>query len=301
VTETQRGAAFAVCAYTVWGVNPVYFKWLSSVSPVELLCHRIVWSVVLLAAIVVAMRRGAAVRSVLKHPSQLKWLAVSSVLISINWLVFIWAVQHGRIVETTLGYFINPLLSVLLGVLFFHERIDRLQTVAIAIAAVGVLNEIVQVGVFPWIGLTLALSFGLYGFVRKRVGVEAIIGLGIETSLLAPFALVGLGIMFANGAAAFGTQGATVSSGLIAAGAITSFPLVCFAAAALRLPLSVLGIFQYLSPSLSLAIAVFMFREPFTAANAMTFGCIWSGLVLFTLSAFSTERAVARPESASGS
>jgi len=270
----------------VWGVNPVYFKWLSTVSPIELLCHRILWSVLLLAIITIAMRRLRAARAVLTNPRQLGWLGISSALISLNWLVYTWAVQEGRIVETTLGYFINPLLSVLLGVVFFRESIDRLQTIAIGIAAVGVANEVIAVGVVPWIALTLALTFGLYGFVRKRVGVDSVIGLAVETSMLAPFALAALAVLYTNGTLAFGRQGVTIDLWLAAAGAITSFPLVCFAAAAMRLPLSVLGIFQYLSPSLALLIAIFAYGEPFTTSRAITFGCIWAGLVLFSLSAF---------------
>ena len=287
--DLRTGAAFAVAAYTVWGINPVYFKWLSAVSPVELLCHRVVWSVVLLAVITLAMRRLRVAIAVLSNARQLGWLGVSSLLISINWLVYIWAVQHDRIVETTLGYFINPLLSVLLGVVVFRESIDRLQGIAIVVATVGVLNEVIAVGVFPWIALTLALSFALYGFVRKRVGVDSVVGLAVETSMLAPFALVALAVLYANGTMSFGRQGTTVDLALVAAGAITSFPLVCFAAAALRLPLSVLGIFQYLSPSLALLIAILAYGEPFTPNRAFTFGCIWAGLALFSVSAFRSD------------
>jgi chloramphenicol-sensitive protein RarD len=240
--------------------------------------------------VVVATRRGAELRGVLRSPRRLGWLAASSLLISVNWLVYIWAVQHERIVETTLGYFINPLFSVVLGVAFMHERIGRVQTLAIVIAALGVLNELVRVGVVPWVGLGLALTFGLYGFVRKRVAVDSIVGLGVETALLAPFALAGLGVMTLQGTLIFGTQRTEVDLGLAAAGVVTAIPLVCFAAAAVRLPLSILGVLQYLSPSLALLIAVFAYGELFTSSHAVTFGCIWSGLVLFSASALHSER-----------
>lgn len=290
MNESTRGALYALGAYGTWGVAPIYFVWAKFARPDEMLAHRIVWSVVLLSLLIALQRRWGELRSVVTDGTKLRWLVLSSVLIAFNWLLYIWALQNERIVETSLGYYINPLINVLLGYLFLAERPNPLQWFALTIACAGVANEIANVGSFPWVGLSLALSFGTYGLVRKRVAVGSVMGLTVETVLLVPFATGYFVWLSLTGAAAFGAGSIEHDLGLVAAGVVTAIPLVWFASAALRLSLTVLGVFQYIAPSVALLLAVLVYGEPFRPAQAITFGCIWTALVIFTIAALYDRR-----------
>jgi chloramphenicol-sensitive protein RarD len=288
----RQGVWFALAAYGLWGIAPVYFKFLGFADPAEVVAHRVVWSVVLLAAVITLRGAWGTVRAL--TPPQLGWLAVSGLLISGNWVLFVWAVFNERMLDASLGYFINPLLNVLLGVMFFREWLRPAQRVALVLAALGVANEVVAVGVVPWVGLTLALSFGLYGLVRKRLAVGPAVGLGLETTLVLPLA-AGYLLYAATGGEGSLVRGHPGELALLAAaGPVTVMPLVCFAAAAVRLPLSVLGFFQYIAPSAMFLLAVFVYGEPFRPSQLVTFGCIWAALVIFSWEALYHQRRLQR-------
>ncbi len=278
--DQTRGVWFAFAAYGFWGVAPVYFKWVEFAEPLEILAHRIVWAFVLLVLLVSVRGRWGTVRRL--TPQGVAWLATSATLVTINWGVFIWALQNERIVETSLGYYVNPLVNVVLGGLFLGERLRRWQALAVGLATIGVINEIASVGVVPWAGLALAFSFGFYGLVRKKIMVDSAVGLGVETTLLLPIA-VGYLIVHSFDEASTLASGTTNELLLLALGGfVTVFPLVCFAAAALRLSLTVLGILQYLAPTVTLLVAVYYYGEPLQNSQWITFGCIWLALVIFS-------------------
>jgi len=293
----MAGLAYALGAYLIWGLSPVYFKALSGVPPLEILSHRVAWSVALLAAAVAWSGAFGELRRSLASRRALATLGVTTLLISANWLLYIWAVNSGHLLEASLGYFVNPLVNVVLGVVFLRESLSRPQGVAVALAGAGVLWLLVGYGRFPWISLTLATTFGLYGLLRKSAGLGAVTGLFAETALLAPAALVYLGAGAAAGTGAFG-GGWRTSLLLAAAGAITAVPLVWFALGVRRLRLSTMGFLQYLAPSLQFALAVWLYREPFTRSHLVTFGFIWTSLGLYSWDAVSRLRAVERPRAA---
>jgi chloramphenicol-sensitive protein RarD len=293
VTVDRRGILLALVAYGTWGLAPIYFKLLEQATPLEVLAHRVIWSAVVL--VVLIYLRGQWVSLLRLNRRQVGWLAVSGGLIAFNWLLYVWAIFEARMLEASLGYFINPLVNVLLGVLYFKEWLRPAQKMALALAALGVVNEVVAVGVVPWMGLALAFSFGFYGLVRKRLALDSAVGLGVETALLLPLALGYLAVTGLAGYGAFG-RGAVDELALLAlAGPVTVLPLVCFAAAALRLPLSVLGFVQYLAPSATLLLAVFVYDEPFRLSQLLTFGCIWLALLIFSSEALYHQRRLQRP------
>jgi chloramphenicol-sensitive protein RarD len=299
VSSRSRGLAFALLAYGTWGFFPIYFKALGHVPAVEVLAHRVVWSVVLLAIVTPLVGRWSTALQAL-GPHTRRQVAASAVLIAANWGTYIWAVQAGRVLQASLGYFVNPLVSVLLGVAFLHERLRRLQTWAIALAALGVAALIVDRGELPWLPLTLALTFGLYGLVRKRAGVDPIGGLLAETALLAPLALGFVVLLAARGTGAFG-RGAGTSLLLLAAGPITAVPLVWFASGVRRLPLSTVGLLQYVTPTVQFLLAVLVYGERFTFAHGIAFGCIWTALALYSWDALRAAREGAAPPDADAS
>ena len=247
----------------------------------EVLCHRVVWALAFL--LVLSWRQGqlGAVRSGLRSRRALAILAASTTLLAVNWLVYIWAVVNGRLLEGSLGYYINPLVSVLLGVVILGERLERPVQIAVGIAAAGVLWLALQLGEFPWIPMVLATSFGLYGLMRKLAPVGALAGLTIETALLLPLTGGYLAWAIASGRAAFLAGDRSLDGLLLLAGPVTAVPLLCFAAAARRLPLTTLGFLQYLSPSIQFALAVFVYGEPLTTPRLLAFSCIWAGLAIF--------------------
>lgn len=280
--DLRQGVIFALAAYSIWGIAPVYFKSVAHVPAFEVLVHRIIWSVVFLLLFIGATGRLGKVMAVFKQPRLLGGLVVTALIISLNWLVFIWAVAEGRILETSLGYFINPLISVFLGMVFLSERLRPMQWLALSFAAMGVLYQLIEFGSLPWVGLVLAFSFGFYGLLRKQLVVEAVPGLFIETLIVLPVGLIALGWMQSEGTLVFGHQSLQTDLLLIAAGLVTTFPLLFFAGAARRLALSMIGFFQYLAPSITFVLAVYVYEEPLDSSKLVTFALIWLGLLLFT-------------------
>jgi chloramphenicol-sensitive protein RarD len=283
-TERRRrrqGFVYGLGAYGSWGVFPVYLKAVARAPVLEVLCHRVVWAVPLLLAIAWHQDRLADVRRALRRSRTLALLAASTVLIAVNWLVYIYAVVHGRMLEASLGYYMNPLVNVLLGVLVLHERLQPLERVAVVLAAAGMSWLAIHLGQPPWISLALAVSFGLYGLVRKVAPVGALTGLTVETLLLVPFALGTLAFKLATARAVFLSGDTRLDVLLVLAGPLTALPLLCFAGAARRLPLSTLGFLQYLSPTLQFLLAVLVYGEPFRRAQAGAFAFIWAAIALF--------------------
>jgi chloramphenicol-sensitive protein RarD len=280
--SARAGTVAAVVAFLLWGLFPLYWKLLAAVPAPEVVAHRTAWGLVAVAAWVTLRGRWTDALSVASQPGTIARLAGSAVLIALNWLLYVWAVVHDHVVEASLGYFINPLVNVLLGVLVLGERLSRAQRVAVTLAAAGVAVLTVGHGRLPWIALALAVSFGLYGLARKTVGADAVVGLLWETGLLAPFAAGWLLSLEARGSGVFGPAHPGASALLALGGAVTAVPLVLFALGARSLPLSTVGLLQYLSPSIQFLLAVLVFREPFTTAHAASFACIWVALGVLT-------------------
>lgn len=291
--QRGAGAAFALAAYGFWGFAPLYFKWLGDIDAWQVVAHRVLWTAVLLVPMLGFLGALPRLRAVLADRRRLGGLLLSAVLIGGNWSIFIYAILADRVLEASLGYFVNPLVNLVLGMLFLGERLRPMQWLAVALASAGVINEVVRFGEPPWLGLTLAFSFGFYGLVRKRLAVDSFVGLTVESWVLMPVAIVFLAWNFAAGADQF-TRSAGDALRLTLAGPVTMIPLLCFAAAAVRLPLSFLGFFQYLAPSIMFVLAVTLFGEPFDPVQVFTFGPIWGALLLFTANAVYVQRQMAR-------
>jgi chloramphenicol-sensitive protein RarD len=279
--QTKAGIIFAMCAYSMWGFAPIYFKLLSSIGAAEILMHRVVWSALVLCILVVGLKNIAKVRVAVLSFRVLGTLLVASLLLSVNWLLFIWAVNNDYLLEASLGYYINPLINVFLGRLFLGEVLRPLQKVAVGIAIAGVLILLINYGRLPWVALTLALSFSVYGLLRKQVAVDSIPGLFIETIMMLPAAII-YWLWFATASTSFVSNTTYFNILLICAGIVTTAPLLCFTAAARRLRYSTLGFFQYIGPSIMFCLATFMYNEPLTSARLVTFIFVWSALALFT-------------------
>ncbi len=289
------GIAAAGVAYLLWGVLPAYWKRLGAVPPLEVLSNRVLWSVLVTVAGLAALGRLGDLRAAFRSPRERNGLAAASVFIALNWGLFIWAVQANHIVETSLGYYLNPLINAALGVALFRERLAPAQVAAIALAALGVGVQIVAYGGVPWVALALAGTFTGYGVAKKRTAVPALASLAFETAILVPLALAWLAFGVATPGGALASGDATTRALLVASGPITATPLVAFAAAARRLPFTVLGLFQYVSPTLSLGLAVWAYGEPFTHAHLASFVCIWLALALFTASAWRSRKLLESP------
>ncbi|WP_438764853.1 EamA family transporter RarD [Kushneria sp. TE3] len=291
--EHSAGLLAALGCFSMWGVMPIYFHLIGpSVSPWEILTQRMVWAAVLLTLFVLITRRHERVMAIVRQPRLLLALTASALLISCNWGLFIWAVSSHHVLQASLGYYINPLLNVVLGLIFFRERLRPLQMVAVLLAAAGVMIMVVGFGRVPWVSLMLAGTFGIYGLIRKRIAVDSITGLYIETMLLLPFALLWLGGLYFQQQAVFLQGSVRTDVLLIGCGLITVLPLVLFTMGARRLKLGTLGLMQYLTPTLHLLTGVFLFGEPFNQASLVTFGCIWAGLVLYTVDTLRAQRQV---------
>jgi chloramphenicol-sensitive protein RarD len=282
------GVVYALLAYGTWGLIPAYWKLLVHVPLAELLAYRVAGTVIFSATLLFVLRRLPEVSAALRSSRERRALLAGGVLIAINWGVFIWAVGAERIVETSLGYYLNPIVNVLLGMLLLRERLSRAQGIAVALAATGVAVMLVSHGELPWISLVLATSFGLYGLMHKLTRVRPIAALVVETSALAPLAIGFLTLAVEPVGGAFRGATPTLTALLLATGPLTALPLLWFASAARRLPLSTLGLFQYLAPTLSLLLAVLFYGEPFTGAHGVAFGLIWCALVLYTADALRT-------------
>lgn len=278
--EARKGVAFGLSAYLLWGFLPAYFKLIGEVLPTEVVAQRVLWSVLLLAGLILGAARWDRLRAAFADPKALRILALSALLIGFNWLVYIWAIGAKHVLETSLGYFLNPLVNVVMGVLLLKERLTRAQGLAVALAAVGVAVLAVGAASGLWISLALALSFATYGLLRKIAPVESLEGLTIETVLLAPFAALYLVWLSGTGGMKFGTE-LDLSVLLALGGVVTATPLLLFAAAARRLRYSTLGLLQYIAPTIQFLLAVLAFGEPLTTAHLICFAFIWSGLAIY--------------------
>lgn len=291
----NKGVIYAAAAYVLWGVFPLYWKALSGVPAQQILAHRIVWSLVFVGGMLTLRHNWAWLRPALRQRRIVLTFIASGVLLSINWYTYIWGVNAGFIVETSLGYFINPLVNVLLGYAILHERMRPAQWAAIAVAAAGVIYLTVSYGAVPWIALTLAFSFGTYGLLRKTASLNSAEGLFLETAVLFLPAFGFLLLMERQGTAAFAHSGWTNTLLLIGAGAATSIPLLLFAAGARRITLTTLGLLQYIAPTLQLLIGVLLYNEEFGPARLVGFGLIWTALLLYTVEGISHYRRTHRP------
>lgn len=279
----QKGYWYAVGAYVTWGFFPVYWKWLHQVSALQLIGHRVVWSCVMLLAIIVMSRQWKAFQSSILKKRALLIYAVAGVLIAINWTVYVWAVNSDFILETSLGYFMTPLVSILLGVVVLRERLSAGRWAAIGLAAFGVLYLTFAYGSLPWIALALACSFGTYGLLKKMAPLGAVHGLALETCILFLPALVYLLYENSQGRGAFLHSGITTNLLMIGAGPVTTIPLLLFAGATRRIPLSTTGLFQYINPSLQFLLGVLVYHEPFTRSRLVGFSIVWMALILSAL------------------
>jgi chloramphenicol-sensitive protein RarD len=281
-SESSAGLGSAALAYLAWGLLPLYWKALAHVTPGEILCHRIIWSALFVALLLSLQRKWPDVRAALTGRRRGLLLA-SGLLIGINWLIYIWAVNAGRVIEASLGYFMNPLINVLLGYLFLGERLRRAQTLAILLAGLGVVNEIAAVGHVPWVALVLAFSFGLYGLVRKAMPAGPLPGLFIETAMLTLPATLWLARLQASGTGALGRADTLTHVLLLASGVVTSLPLLAFAYGVRRLRLVTIGLLQYVSPTSMFLLGVFLFREPIPPSRPVTFALIWIGVLCYSI------------------
>ena len=278
----KKGVWLAIGAYTAWGLFPIYWKWLHSVPAAQLVAYRIVWSFLLLAIVLAVVRQWRAFRVQAVHWRTVRIYFIAGLLLCVNWGTYMWAVNAGYIVESSLGYFINPLVSVLLGVIILHERLRRGQWVAVGLAAVGVLYLTIVLGAPPWIALILAASFGLYGLVNKTAPLGALHALTLETGLLFTPMLLYLLFAEANGTGAFLHSEGVSTLLIIGTGVVTVVPLLMFAAAVRLIPLSLIGVLQYITPTMQFLIGVLIYQEPFSHTQLVGFGLVWAAVILFT-------------------
>ncbi len=286
--DKMLGAASAAGAYMLWGVLPIYWKALDHVPAYEILAHRIIWSFCFMMFILFVTNGVKTFqdecRQIVSEPKRFFGVVAASLLISINWLTYIWAVNENRIIETSLGYYINPLVSVLLGIFVLKEKLSVWQVISFLLALVGVLNMAVNFGTVPWVALLLAISFALYGLFKKMVRVGSITGITLETLIVSPLALIYVSYLQQSGKGAFQFSWQGTSELLIGAGVVTAVPLILFACGANRLPLTLIGFLQYISPTIALILGIFLYHEPFTTAHLLSFGFIWLALAIFSLS-----------------
>jgi chloramphenicol-sensitive protein RarD len=290
----NKGILYGIAAYAFWGFFPIYWKLLQHVPALQLLGHRIGWSFLILAAVVLVTKQWTEFRAALNGRT-LRIYFIAAVLIAVNWLTYVWAVNAGFIVETSLGYFINPLLSVLMGVIFLREQLRPAQWIPVGLAAVGVIYLTVIYGRLPWIALVLAFTFGFYGLVKKIAPLGSLYGLTLETGILFLPALVYLGFAEMSSAGAFLHAGPASDLLMIGAGVVTTIPLLMFASAARRIPLSVVGILQYIAPTLQFLLGVLVYQEPFDQSRLIGFGIVWAALIIFWIENYLYHRAPVEP------
>jgi len=287
-TEARIGIGYALLAFSAWGFLPIYWKLLDTIPSLEILAHRMVWSVLFLLGLLAIQKRLGEFQDLLKTPKYICVLLGTAMLLGINWFVYIYGVNTNQIVETSLGYFINPLFNVLLGTIFLKERLNYWQSLALGMATLGVLNFLWDFNSLPWIALSLALTFSFYGLLRKMMPVKPLVGLLVETVLLSPFAVVMIVIWNLEGKGNIGGEWSNVIL-LVGAGVVTSLPLLWFTNAGKRLRYTTLGFIHYMTPSIQLVIGVYLYNEPFTSTHAVTFGLIWTGLIIYSINAFQTQ------------
>ncbi len=282
---------YALGAYAIWGLFPLYFKLVAEVPALEVLAHRVVWSVVFVSVLVSLLRRWGAIARIFHDRRLLGTLLLSGLAISLNWGIFIWAVAHDRVLESSLGYFICPLVSVFLGFIFLRERLRPWQVLAVILAIAGVSNQIWQLGAFPWVALGLAFSFGIYGLIRKLAPVDAIGGQLVETIILLAAALPYLVWLHVAGSGTFGAGDVVLDGYLVLAGLVTALPLILFAQATKRLLLATVGLLQYIVPTSHFLLAVFIFSEPFSMGTGLSFALIWLALAIYVIEGRGVRRA----------
>lgn len=279
MNENKIGYIYAVCAFLFWGLTPIYYKQIQNVEPFEVLAHRVVWSIVILFILLFVSKQFGYLKDIFKSLKKLKYLTFTSFLISLNWFIYIYAIVNDKIVEAALGYFINPLVNVALGFIVFNERMSKYQSLAIFVALIGVLYEIVTLGTVPVISLVLAVSFGFYGMIRKKIEISSIPGLFVETIILFPFAFI---YLYNNSNLAFVNSDNYTVFILSLSGIVTVLPLLWFNKAALKMKLSTLGFFQYLGPTVAFLVGIFIYNEELNFNKLISFICIWIALIIFS-------------------
>ncbi|WP_456277365.1 EamA family transporter RarD [Bacillus sp. AK128] len=281
------GIAATAGSYLIWGFLPLYWKLVSDVSPGEILAHRIVWSFIFMLLILLAVGKirqlKVDLKGLLTNRKRLLGISAASIVISINWGIYIWAVNTDHVIQASLGYYINPLISILLGILVLKEKLTIWQTISFILATIGVINLTIYFGTVPWVALALAISFGFYGLIKKMIQLGALVGLAIETLLILPFALLFLGSVHIGGEGVYSADW-NLSLLLMGGGIATAVPLLLFASGAKRIPLSMVGFLQYIAPTIMLLLGVFLYKEPFTEAHLASFICIWTALTIYTIS-----------------
>lgn len=288
--QTKAGIINAVAAYVMWGIAPMYFKLLGAIGANEILIHRIVWSSLFLMVVVIVMKKFRHLVAIAKNKTLLIKLAITASILAVNWFLFIWAVNNDHLLDASLGYYINPLLNVALGMIFLGEKLRKWQGIAVFMAALGVLIQVIVLGTLPIISLALAGTFGVYGLLRKKMQVDSLIGLLLESLLMLPLALT-FWWVFLNSSTAnmFGNE-TSLNLILMMAGIVSTAPLLCFTAAAKRLTLASLGFFQYIGPSIMFLLATFLYNEPLAPAKLATFACIWFALFIYSWDSFNARK-----------
>lgn len=293
-TSSNAGIINAILAYSMWGIAPLYFKLLLDVDALEILVHRVVWSSVLLFGIVIAIKKWRQLVLIITDKKLLAKLTLTATILAANWFLFIWAVNNDHLLDASLGYYINPLLSVALGMIFLGERLRKVQLIAVALAMVGVLIQLVMMGTLPLISLALAGTFGVYGLLRKQMHVDSFVGLLVESLVMLPLALIYWAFFVNSTTSNMMLNDWQFNGILILAGVVTTAPLLCFTAAAKRLTLAALGFFQYIGPSIMFVLATFLYQEPLVPAKLATFGFIWAALIVFSFDSLKARKAKAQ-------
>lgn len=301
VDQSRRGLLYAFGAYALWGVFPLYFPLAEPATPLEILAHRVFWSAVLSGALLLvpAVRRDLG--TLLRSRRRMTYLTVAALVLAVNWYTYIWAVNSGEVVQASLGYYVNPLVSALLGVIVLHERLRRLQWISLGIGFVAVVWLTVEHGGLPWTALALAFSFGSYGLFKKQADAPAVQSLAVETAVLTPAAIAYLAYLVASGQSTFGNHGAGHTLILISLGVVTAVPLLCFAGAATRIPLSVIGMLQYMTPTIQLALGVFVLNEPLPGRRLAGFVIVWIALALLMIDGLVARHTAIRATAAAAS
>ena len=290
MSQQKSGILFAIGAYIIWGIFPIYWKLIEDVNSMEVLLNRIIWSFVMTFILIGLIGKLSALRAdceyLWKNKKQLLSLFAASLIISVNWFTYIWAVQNGHILQTSLGYYMNPLLSILFGVLFFREKLSKAVLVSVAIATIGVLYMVWTAGVIPWVALVLAFSFATYGVLKKQIQLDALRGLAIETALIVPLALIAYAYLASTTPTSLFQVDTKTNVLLILSGIATALPLIFFAKGAQSMPLYMLGFIQFLAPTISFMLGVFLYKEPFDNTQLVTFIFIWTAVLLFSISTY---------------
>ncbi|WP_425807523.1 EamA family transporter RarD [Desulfitobacterium sp. Sab5] len=283
-SEQTKGIIYTMGAFSAWGLLPIYWKQLNTISPMGILANRIIWSFVFVAVLLSLKKQWGKTWSLFKNLTTVLSLVLSSFIITLNWLIYIWAVNSNHVVEASLGYYINPLITVLLGILVLHERLDRWQVVSIALAAIGILILTVEFGKIPWIALSLAITFALYGLAKRLIQADALTGIALETLIMVPAGLIYLTFFQGQGAIDLGKINGWTMLLLAGSGVVTATPLLWFAQGAKTIPFATVGFIQYVSPTLSLLLGVFLYKESFSMVHVFSFSFIWTAVAIFTIS-----------------